>query len=101
MVPCKKSRLKFGLQRALTNYSSVGEQWTRRSLKSSLATYGCKRIFGRCLLLMLPLCGWSQSYLRALQGRHTLSKSFDSNVTLRSDHAQSFPERFETSGVEN
>ena len=68
MAPCKKSRLKFGLQRALTNYSSVGEQWTRRSLKSSLVTYGCKRIFARCLLLMLPLCGWSQSYLRALQG---------------------------------
>jgi hypothetical protein len=45
MEPCKKSRLKFGLQLALTNYSSVGEQWIRRSLKSSLAIYGCKSIF--------------------------------------------------------
>ena len=50
---------------------------------------------------MLPLCGWSQSYLRVLQGRHTLSKSFNSNVTLRSNYDQSFPERFETSVVEN
>jgi hypothetical protein len=70
-------------------------------LKSSLATYGCKRIFARCLLLMLPLCGWSQSYLRVLQGRHTLSKSFNSNVTSRSNCDQSFPERFETSVVED
>jgi hypothetical protein len=69
-VSCKKSRLRFGLQHALTSYSSVGEPWTRRSLKSSLATYGRKRIFALCLLLMLPLCGWSQSYLGSAGAPH-------------------------------